>query len=70
MNDQRHKQSWRESNQLTVEGKDGVSAMSSDKKLVTSINNFQQWRTIKECKSSETKRQREKADIHKTKSRE
>ena len=40
MNDQRHKQSWRESNQLTVEGKDGVSAMSSDKKLVTSINNF------------------------------
>ena len=40
INDQRHKQSWRKSNQLTVWGKDGVSAMSSNKKLVTSINNF------------------------------
>ena len=35
MNDQQYKQSWRKSNQLTVE--DGVSAMSSNKKDVTSI---------------------------------
>ena len=31
MNDQQHKQPWRKSNQLTVKGKDGMSAMSSNK---------------------------------------
>ena len=33
MNDQQHKQPWRKSNQLTVKGKDGMSAMSSNKKV-------------------------------------
>ena len=40
MNDQQHKQPWRKSNQLTVKGKDGMSAMSSNKKSVISISNF------------------------------
>ena len=40
MNDQQHKQPWRKSNQLTVEDKDGVSEISSNKKTVTSIKNF------------------------------
>ena len=34
MNDQQHKQPWRKSKWLTVEGKDGLSAMSLDKKTV------------------------------------
>ena len=40
MNDQQHKQPWRKSNQFAVEGKDGVSEISSNKKAVTSIKNF------------------------------
>ena len=39
MNDQQHKQPCRKSNQLTVEGKDSLSAMSL-KKAVRSINSF------------------------------
>ena len=40
MNDKQHRQPWRKPNRWTVEGKDGVSAMSVDKKAVRSINNF------------------------------
>ena len=34
MNYQQHKQPWRKPNWWTVKGKDGVSAMSLDKKAV------------------------------------
>ena len=40
MNDQQHKQPWRKPNWQAVEGKDGVSVMSLNKKSVKSINNF------------------------------
>ena len=40
MNDQQHKQPRRKSNGLAVENKDGVSAMASNRKVVRSINNF------------------------------
>ena len=33
MIDQQYKQPWRKSNQLTVKGKDGMSAVSSNKKV-------------------------------------
>ena len=58
MNDQQHKQPWRKSKWLTVEGKDGLSAMSLDKKTVWSINNFENGKPV--CKP----------DTHKTKLRE
>ena len=40
MSYQQYKQPWRKSNQLTVEGKDSVSAISLNKKDVRSINSF------------------------------
>ena len=70
LNDQQYKLPWSKSNQLTVEGKGSVSAISFNKKDVRSIKQLQQWRTIKECKPKETKKQREKTDTSKTKSRE
>ena len=70
MNDQQHKQPWRKPNRWTVEGKDGVSAMSLDKKVVRSINNFDDGEPLRNKKLRRTKRQREKADTHKAKSRE
>ena len=69
MNDQKYKQPWRKSNQLTIEGKGSISSLSL-KKTVRSIKHLQQWRTIKEWKPRETKRQREKTDTLKSKSRE
>ena len=70
LNDQQYKLPWRKSNQLTVEGKGSVSAISLNKKDVRSIKQLQQWRTIKEYKPKETKKQREKTDTSKTKSGE
>ena len=58
MNDLQHKQPWRKSKWLTVEGKDGLSAMPLDKKTVRSINNFENRKPV--CKP----------DTHKTKLRE
>ena len=40
MNDQQYKQPWRRPNQLSVEDKGSVSAISLNKKTVRSINSF------------------------------
>ena len=40
MNDQQHKQPWRKSNRLTVEHKDGLSAMTLSRMTTRSINNI------------------------------
>ena len=67
MNDQQHKQPWKKPNQWTVKGKDGVSAMSLDKKAVRSINNFDDGEPLRNANPG---RLRRKADTHKAKSRE
>ena len=40
MDEEQHKQPWRKSNRLTVEDKDGVSAMALNRKAVRFVNNF------------------------------
>ena len=69
MNDQQYKQPWRKSNHLITEGKGSASAISSNEgcKIHQQV---QQWRTINKQKPREAKREREKADTHKTKPKE
>ena len=63
MNDQRHKQPWRKPNWWTVEGKDGVLALSVDKKAVKFINNFDDGESLRNANPG-TLRDRERNLIH------
>ena len=63
MNDQQYKQPRRKSNLLTIEGKDGISAMSSNKKAVRSTNNLDNGEPLRNANPGRL-RNKERSLIH------